>query len=155
MPRASRQGWLFMQKPLWFPMDQILQGKVGFNNLSGAFSFPPARREWSILDLSSFEAMVKHRLLRCLLRTSCLAILFRKFKCQIDRYIAMHCRLATLWNVFSVFSSILVVYVLKNAWLNYWFFQDIPFLIIVFKVRTFGNLWMKLLKFFRLTFFAE
>ena len=44
--------------------------------ISGSYIEAPvcmamARRQWSIIDISPFEAIVKNRLLRCSLRTPC------------------------------------------------------------------------------------
>ena len=47
-----------------------------------------AWREWSIIDISPFEALVKNQLLRCSLRPPCLWILFHMFKWHDNRYVA-------------------------------------------------------------------
>lgn len=53
-------------------------------------SLPVARREWSTVDFSLFEAMVKNRLLRSSLRKCGFSIIFHRIKWKISRYITKH-----------------------------------------------------------------
>ena len=86
-------------------------------------SFSVTRREWSNIDISPLEAMVKNRLLRYSLRTFCLSILSHRFKWQIYHCVTILqstprlCSWFKRWSqVFRLVICILKLYQLTIQW---------------------------------------
>lgn len=64
------------------------------------------KRQWSIIDISSFEATGKDQLLKCSLQTPRLSILIHRFKWQINWYTANHARPLAIFKYLSKTSII-------------------------------------------------
>lgn len=81
------------------------------------------KREWSIVDISPFEAMVKIRLLRCLLQAPCWSILSHRFKWEINQCIAKHATSLIMWWFFAryeLWPKITYSLVVDWSWKTFW-----------------------------------